>query len=311
MSEFDEWRDTLALDPVAQEKILRRLVWQKTDAKSFRAGEGHTKWTREAVDEFVIDLFEKKGKSILLTLLEKATTEGHFERAILLTVERHLIDQAKKTETGKLRRRLVAVLGEDSRFVHVTEPPPERWALDGEPTEMWQGDVGELQKAADRVTGVAVESWNEAGQTAAPVRHALQTVAAAVISWAGRAVRAQDLAQLLRERFALIAPLKAYSLDLVGTEREPAAPSLSGPEDTMVVKDTVERAWECLTDDERRVLPHMDRPERSWAKELGYRPRVAALLVESVKEKVQFAVPLDEHTEATITMLRERSLGRT
>lgn len=68
---------------------------------------------------------------------------------------------------------------------------------------------------------------------------------------------------------------------------------------------------ECLTDDERRVLPHMDRPERSWAKELGYRPRVAALLVESVKEKVQFAVPLDEHTEATITMLRERSLGRT
>lgn len=311
MSEFDEWRDKFALDPVAQEMILRRLVWQKAAEKSFPPGEGYTEWTRGAVDEFVIDLFEKKGKNILLTLLEKATTEGHFERAILLTVERHLIDQAKKTETGKLRRRLVTVLREDDRFVHVTEPRPERWALDGEPTEVWQGDVTELQRVADRVTGVAVESWNEAGQTPGPVRYALRTVAAAVISRAGRAVRAQDLAQLLRERFVLIAPLKAYSLDLLGTAWEPAAPLLSGPEDTLVVKDTVERTWGCLTEDERRVLPHIDRSERSWAKELDYRPRVAALLVESVKEKVRLGVPLDEHTEATIKMLRERSLGRT
>lgn len=311
MSEFEEWRAELALDPVALEKTLRRLVWQKTDETSFPPGENYTKWCREAVDEFVIDLFETKGKNILLTLLEGATSKGHFERAVLLTVERHLIDQAKKTETGKLRRRLVTLLGQDSRFLHIKKPPPERWALAGQPTELWQGDVQDLQQAADRVNGVVVNSWNEAGPTAAPVRHALLTVSEAVINWAGRAVRAQDLAQLLRERFMLIAPLKAYSLDLVGTEQEPEAPPLTGPEDVVLVKDAVERVWSTLDEDERRVLPAMHEPARAWCKALGLRPKVAELLVDRVKEKVLLAVPRDEHTEATITMLRERSRGRT
>lgn len=311
MSEFDEWRVALALDPVAHEKTLRRLVWQKADEKGFPPGGDHSKWTREAVDDFVIDLFESKGSNIIITLLEKATTEGHFERSILLTVERHMIDQAKTTETGKLRRRLVTVLGQDPRFLHVKDPPPERWTLAGGSTELWQGDVQELQKVADKVTGVAVESWNEAGQTAGPVRHALQSVSAAVLSWAGRAVRAQDLAQLLRERFALIAPLKSFSLEFLGTESEPAAPSEAGPEDAVMVKDAMDRVWACLTDDERRVLPHMHASERGWAKELGYRPRLATALVQSVTEKIRLAVPEDEHTEATVTALRERSLGRT
>jgi hypothetical protein len=311
VSEFEEWRAELALDPVALEKTLRRLVWQKTDETSFPPGENYTTWSREAVDDFVIDLFKAKGKDILLTLLEAATSKGHFERAVLLAVERHLIDQAKKTPTGKLRRRLVTLLGQDTRFVHTKKPPPERWSLAGQPTELWQGDIQDLHRVADRVTGVAVTTWNEAGPTAAPVRHALVTVAEAVISGAGRAVRAQDLAQLLRERFVLIAPLKAYSLDLVGTEHEPEAPPLTGPEDAVLVKDAVDRVWSTLDDKEQRVLPYMHEPARFWCKTLGLRRKVAELLVERVKEKVFLAVPRDEHTEATITMLRERSRGRT
>lgn len=310
MSEFEEWRAELALDPVALEQTLRRLVWQKTDKTSFPPGENYTTWCREAVDEFIIDLFQAKGANILLKLLEAATSEGHFDRAVLLTVERHLIDQAKKTTTGKLRRRLVTLLGQDTRFVHTRKPQPERWSLAGQPKDLWQGDVQDLQQVADRVTGVAVTTWNEAGPTAAPVRHALVTVAEAVISWAGRAVRAQDLAQLLRERFVLIAPLKAYSLDLVGTEQEPEAPPLTGPEDSVLVKDAVDRVWDGLDEGERRVLPHMHEPAQSWCRARGLRRNVAELLVERVKAKVLLAVPRDEHTEATITMLRERSRGR-
>lgn len=88
MSALEEWRTELALDPVALEKRLRRLVWQKTDETSFPPGENYTTWCREAVDEFIVDLFTAKGKNILLTLLESATSEGHFERAVLLTGRR-------------------------------------------------------------------------------------------------------------------------------------------------------------------------------------------------------------------------------
>lgn len=310
MDEFDRWRGEFALDPVAQERVLRSLVRSHAKRNSFPPGEGHKEWTRGAVDEFILDLFDKKkDPRILLRLLERATSKEHFERSILTTVHRHLIDQAKATESGKLRRRLVTVLGQDQRFSFVGEPPPDRWALVGCPTDLWQGDVRDLLDVAYKVTGVVVDTWNEAGQTAAHVRHALQTVSAAVIDWAGRAVRAQDLAELLRERFELLAPLRVSSAALLPVD-ESATAVLERPEDSVVVMDTVNRVWQTLTEDERTVLPYMHKPVRGWSKTAGLRPKVAELVVERVKEKVRLAVPLDEHTVPTITVLRERSRGR-
>jgi hypothetical protein len=311
VDEFDRWRDELVLDPEAQERLLRKLVRSHAKRNSFPPGEGHEEWTRAAVDDFILDLFDKKkDPRILLRLLERATSKEHFERSILITVHRHLIDQAKATESGKLRRRLVTVLGQDQRFVFIGEPPPDHWALAGCPTDLWQGDVRDLLDVAYKVTGVIVDTWNEAGQTAAHVRHALQTVSAAVIDWAGRAVRAQDLAELLRERFELLAPLRVSSAALLPVDDEPATALLERPEDSVVVMETVDRVWATLTEDERTVLPYMHKPVRGWSKAVGLRPKVAELVVERVKEKVRLAVPLDEHTATTITLLRERSQGR-
>ncbi len=317
MDEFDRWRDELILDPVAQERVLRSLVRSHAKRNSFPPGEGHKEWTRAAVDDFILDLFDKKKDPRillkllkLLKLLERATSKEHFERSILATVHHRLIDQAKATETGKLRRRLVTVLGQDPRFLFVDEPPPDRWALAGSRTDLWQGDVADLLDVAYKVTGVVVDTWNEAGQTAAHVRHALLTVSAAVIEWAGRAVRAQELAELLRQRFELLAPLRVSSTDVLTTDEEPATLDLASPEDIVVVTDTVHRVWATLTEDERAVLPYMHKPVRSWSRKLGLGPKVAELVVERVKEKVRLAVPLDEHAAPTITLLRERSRGR-
>jgi hypothetical protein len=307
VSEFEQWQSKLQSDPEAQLDLLRRLVRQKVAHTSFPSGDEHEgKWTRPAVDEFLLDLLETKGPQLVLTVLERATSQGHVERALLVAIEHHLIDQAKTTETGKLRRRLRTVLGEDSSFVHLPEFP-ETWGLQGRPSQLWQGDPGALLRAAYAVRGYTITTWNTAGPTPGPVKDALRAVTAGVLDWADAAVRAQDLASTLRERFPLLTPLRFSVLEPDALPRSTATPD---PADEVAVADVVERVWTSLDPDERAVLPHLHDSPGTWARTVGMRPRQAALVAERVYEKVRLGVPHDDDAPVTLTRLLQRAQGR-
>jgi len=309
VSDFEEWRHRLRREPEGQWRILRRLVRQQVARGSFPPPDEYAgKWTVDAVDDFIVELLEKKGVNLLLDTLERGASQAHVERALLKAIKHRLIDQAKGTETGKLRLRLRNVLLEDPRFVHV-ESPEEAWALDGLPTTLWQGDVDALVRAAHAVTGYTITTWNRAGPTRAEVKKALWEVSAGVISWAAAGVRAQDLAATLRERFALLRPLGFSALEKVPVDAEPVAEGADAAAE-VAVRGVVDKLWDCLDTEERDALVHLTEPVEKWARSLGLRPKQAELVVERVKQKVRLIVPLDEDTEATITLLGERAMGR-
>lgn len=309
MSDFEEWRHQLRRDPKGQQRLLRRLVRQQVARGSFPPPDEYAGvWTRDAVDDFILELLEKKGVNLLLSTLERGTSQAHVERALLRAIQHRLIDQAKGTETGKLRLRLRNVLLGDPRFVHL-EAPEEAWTLHGLPTTLWQGDFGALVRAGYGVAGYTITTWNTAGPTPVEAKKALCEVSAAVITWAAAAVRAQELAGTLRERFALLRPLGFSTLEKVPVDKEPAAEG-ADPAAEVVVRDVVNQLWDCLDTDERAALVHLIEPVDKWARSLNMRPKQAKLVVERVKEKVRLIVPLDEDTEATITLLRERAAGR-
>lgn len=309
MSDFEEWRLQLRSDPPAQWQLLRRLVRQQVKRFSFPAPDEYEgKWTRDAVDDFIVELLEKKGIELLLRTLERGTSQGHVERSLLLVIEHRLIDRAKATETGKLRRRLRTVLPEDPRFVQV-EKPEEAWTIRGLPATLWQGDVDGLRHAARTIRGYSVTAWNTAGPTSADVKKALWEVSAGVISWAAAAVRAQDLAETLRERFELLRPLQVSTLEKLQADAEPAAAD-ADPATVAGITDVVDQVWACLTAQEQVAVLHVAEPVDKWARRAGFGPKQAELLVERVKEKVRLLVPFDEDTPATISLLHERAAGR-
>jgi hypothetical protein len=80
----------------------------------------------------------------------KAHDDASLERLLVMAMKNWLKDQAKATEVGKLRRRLESVLGKDPRFVAV-KTGHDRWALAGQTSMVWQGDIDELHAAAHRV----------------------------------------------------------------------------------------------------------------------------------------------------------------
>lgn len=313
MSEYEEWQRTKRVDGEAFAALALRLAGIVVRTKPYPWPEHYDSWSDEAVQELVSKVYERKessekDKRLALKIFEKARDQGSLERLLLTTIENVLIDEAKATETGKLRRRLVNVLGKNARFVRVLEPE-ECWGLQGRPLNMWQGDRDTLVNAAMRVRGYEIRTWNTAGPTSAPNAAALREVSHGVLLEADAAVRAQELATVLRVRFVHIAPLNASSLTAWPAEAAPVTEDIDGPEDVIILEITADEIWATLTPTERMVVGHIgeDDPE-SWARSCSLRPKQAAAVEAALIAKLQTAVIGEERAEDLITELHVRSI---
>lgn len=92
------------------------------------------------------------GRTFVVGCFVATTHDPSFERLVLAAIENHLIDEAKKTERGKLRRRLDTLLSADERFVRAAGAGGA-WALRAHAGVVWQGDRDDLLRAAFAVPG--------------------------------------------------------------------------------------------------------------------------------------------------------------
>jgi hypothetical protein len=242
--------------------------------------------------------------------LAKAEDQPSLERLLLTTIRRYLIDEAKATERGKLRRRLVGLLDADARFERVPASTAgfDCWTLAGGPSSLWQGDIAELEASARDTRGVAITRWNTAGPTPEGTKHALLTVAAAVLERAGGCLRDQDLASVIHRRFLLVitpdVPEKLYA------NVEDAADEADTAEDDppWVLEEAADRAQELflsLTSTERRAVPLLRGTDVAMASELSVGRRRAKAVSDSLTEKLRIATVDDEDRVVVLRILLE------
>lgn len=288
--------------------LLRRLARQVARGSSFPPPDGYSDWTTEAVDDLLADMFSTKGQAFVLACLSKATDEGSLERLLLASVKNHLIDLAKGTERGKLRRRLETLLGNDGRFVRV-DGPGWRLASYSEGT-VWQGDGAFLEAAAAAVRGVQLGKLPPSGPTPRGSVEALVTVAHAVLQAAGGAVRDEDLARVLEARFSLLQPPMVVSL--TADEGFVEVASLDdGPERVVVEADErAELLWESLAPLERSLVPHLRGTVEDVMAVAEVGPVTAAALTDALREKLRRATEDDEQQEATLRALLHKCRSR-
>ncbi|MBN1093452.1 hypothetical protein JKP75_13290 [Blastococcus sp. TML/M2B] len=299
MSEYDQW--LLVGDVEAGLQLLRRIAAQAVRTGPFPPPQGYDRWSDDAVDELLVEMIAKKGSTaFLLDALASVDNQGSAERYLLATVQNFQKDQAKATEHGKLRERLKNVLGKDSRFMFVTSPH-DGWRLVDGPAEWWQGDIADLHRTALRVRGVSIPSWNTAGPTARPAQHALATVAVAVLTDANGTVRAEDLAQILLERFRHeIAPETVGELFLadgdeqIGRTDQELEHALTGI--------SAEELWARLTSEQRAIVPYLITPGDAAA-QLGIGPKEAAARRAQVIELVRLATVDDPRADEVVMAL--------
>lgn len=308
MDEFARWTSGDGLDDEAFAKLLIRLTGLVTRTKRFPPPQGYPGWTDGAVEDLANGVFlAKKGRTLALKLLEKADDQHSLERLLLKTIERYLIDEAKGTDPGKLRRRLVGVLGEDARFVHL-KSPETCWALADGPQQMWQGDRDHLVQAALAVHGYQILELNPSGPTSASAKKALREVSHGVLTVAAGAVRDQELAVVLLKRFPSIA-LVETALDMSDREGASLTGEEQGTEYQAVLAVVTESIWSSLSEEEQVAFCHVGEPAKEWAAELGLRPAAAQLGAARAAEKVALAVPADDLRKATVLELRGLSVS--
>ena len=194
--------------------LLLRLVHQVRRASGFPPPEGHTVWSDDAAYDVISAMLSQEGagQRFVTICFAQAADEASLERLYLTTIKNFLIDEAKKTPRGKLRRRIARLMGEDTAYRRSSGSPP-RWAL-AEHAEgtVWQGDLDDLIAEAARVEGVGITRWNHSGPTPRQTVHALKTVLMRVLQHARGAVREEDLAKVLQARFELLAPARFTAL---------------------------------------------------------------------------------------------------
>jgi hypothetical protein len=284
--------------------LLQSLAGQVTRTASFPPPEGYNSWSPDAVDDFLAELFKVKGSEFVLTCYLEATDVGSLERLLLRTIRNFLIDQAKKTERGKLRRRLDGLLDKDPRFVRVPKGQPGAggWCLTDQSNPPWQGDSTQLDLAAASVRGVAITRWNEAGPTPGPEKEALLRVAEGVLRSAGGSVSMAVLTRVVETRFALIAPLVVGSIDeesaadFVKAETDP--PGLD-----LIVRETAQEIYYVLSPQERALLPHLAAPLGDQMKVLELGRAQARLVADRLAEKIRLMTAGDEDRDDVVEEL--------
>ncbi|MEY2226497.1 hypothetical protein [Streptomyces sp. BF23-19] len=271
--------------------LLRRVGRQVARTQGFPPPADHAAWTDDAVDDLLFEMLSRKGEQFVLNLSLKAIDDTSLEKMFFTSIKNFLIDEAKGTERGKLRRRFATRLAQDNRFRAV---PGSRWTLTSHPAGVvWQGDLDDLVGAAWGAREVWITAWNHSGPTPKKTVHALMTVLTAVLEAAGGAVREEDLAKVLEARFELLSPPRFVSLyaddgaviDSISDETQGADPVAAG-----ILAGEI---WDGMSPQERSLLAHLDDDPTEVAPLLGIGRHQASAIMEALREKLRLALTGD------------------
>lgn len=188
--------------------LLIRLTRQVGNVKTFPPPFGYAAWTETAAEEWVSALFAARGPEFLLTCFVKATDDASLERLLLTTITNALIDEAKKTDVGKMRRRLGTLLSADPRFAAapLAYAGEAAWRHANVDDRAWDGGIDELVALLHVATAAPVIDLNHGGRTPRSVRESITDASATALQQADAAVRAQLLARGILLRFELTDP---------------------------------------------------------------------------------------------------------
>jgi len=271
-------------------------------AGDFPPPQGFRSWTRDAIAQVVGSLFLAKPHLLTKALASGVADDDALEAFMLVASKRHLIDEAKKTEVGKMRRRFQNVLGKDPRFVFL-KSTVDSWALVEFADSVWSDDLDVLRAAAARVRGVYIVELNKGGPTPKKVADPLREVAAAVLAEACGAVPAQELARVVLERFFPAEQPLEY-LDEPGRDEEEFADETPGPDFEVLIASAAQSVFASLSVKERALVPHLGKTttERVGVlKDTSCRETEA--LVASLTEKIRRVVRDDGEAEQVVLTL--------
>lgn len=253
-----EFKKTGTIGPTAI-VLLLKLTGQLVARSSFPPPPQHHSWNDEAILDFIGGMVEGKGGTdFILSAALKSRDQHSFERLLQASVENWLKDQAKMTVVGRMRRRLVTLLGGDSRFARAsTFVGADAWTLADFDVAVWQGDEVDLFQRTRRSDDNGLTELNSAGKTSVKNVSVLVGYCHHVLSTALGAMRDQLMARFVVRRYELDEPF-ATELHEATTD----LPNQSSVEEQILVFDLRDTLLDLLDARDQVVLALWDDNEK-------------------------------------------------
>jgi hypothetical protein len=297
--------------------LLYRLVRVVAIARNFPPPPGFDRWDDSAVTETAHDFLDgERGTRRVIEIAIRSADEQGFARVLEQAVVNHLRDASRRTDMGRLVRRVTEVLTDEPAFSRV-DGGTARWALKDGP--VIPSSVPETTLiAALAPVEVSVPEWSSERRSAPLAdRDSFTRMLGAILAAAAGSLTAADIARIVATRLDHRRTPLSIELDVLETA---AAPRL----DPAIQASSSVRAADILgslSEGERIMLARFDLPVRELGSVLGLRKSQAALLRQRLATRLHEELLDDEDPDDTIAQLcrlcerwltdRTSALGRT
>lgn len=293
---------------------LYRAVLVSAVAHNFPPPRGSVHWDEAAVADVAHDfLTGPRGLARMTELALRSDDERSFLRLLDTAVLNHLRDTARRTDRGRLIRRIKDVMTDDQRFDRGTQGQ-NWWHLADGPS---QASSVPLADIAPRLldVDVVVPRWSS-DQRNAPVadRRTLADLLTVALDSAGGALTDADLAELVAQRVdTRRSPLSVELETLEGVSELAASEPSTG--ERVVARAQAVAIFNNLSDVARIVLTVADQPVREIGLAIGVgksqaaeqRRRLFEDLRHTLEESEEVLIVLTELSELCGTWLRRRT----
>jgi hypothetical protein len=239
--------------------------------RGFKPPEGHDRWSDDAMFETAHNfLADRRTPSRLAYITIHATSDESMERLLNTMVLNFLRDQGRRTEIGKLVRRINTVLNGDDRFLYAHE----RWSLTTGPTTPSTATPDELGRAAAAVEHVTVPRWSDQAARAHPHADAssIARLCHTVLDTANGSLTPADLARAISVRLGLRSiPIKNL-LDVPEPTDERYTATIEANDDLVAAR----AVFETLSEREKRIMATLHLPVRGLFDAIGVQKSRAA-----------------------------------
>ena len=223
------------------------------------------RWQQADLEDLLGGFLADRVRAVTAMLVAQAGDGASMGKLLRRSIRHWLIDQARKTSEGALRRTVEKVLATTDAFDQVPsgEAGEGRWRLAGTPVPPWAGGTEDLVEAARAVPYVRIPQWSSTSRRP-PVadRASIVAVAHAVLEAAAGSMETAQLVAVFLARFpAVVDPPVTLLQDHQNVAVRAA--ELTPEEQVIAADDELAagvRAAEVtgmLSPAERRLVPHL------------------------------------------------------
>jgi hypothetical protein len=315
MTAYSELRETGRLGEEGVTELYR-AVRITAVSHNFPPPPGSERWDETAVTDVTHDfLTGPRGLARMTELAARADDERSFARLLDTAVLNHLRDVARRTDRGRLIRRIKEVMSDDALFKRA--PQGQDW---------WQLTAGASEASSLSLTAISphllevevtVPRWTSEERNA-PVadRRSLTDLLSAALVAAGGALTDENLAELVARRVDTRHSPLTVELETLEGVSEPAAIEPS-PGDAVIEHAEATAIFNNLSDVARIVLTVADQPVREIALVSGvgksqaatYRQRLFEDLRNTLRGSEDAAAVLKDLTMLCELWLQSRTTG--